>query len=43
MICELAGLEAPDHLQGKSLVPVMKLSSANHKTAIFAANMEEKP
>ena len=35
-ICELAGLEAPDHLQGKSLVPVMKNPSANHKTAIFA-------
>ena len=42
-ICELAGLEAPDHLQGKSLVPVMKNPSANHKTAILLAIMEEKP
>ena len=35
-ICELAGLQAPDHLQGKSLVPLMKNPSAKHKPAIFA-------
>ena len=35
-ICELAGLEQPYHLQGKSLVNVMKNPKAAHKPAIFA-------
>lgn len=35
-ICDLAGLNLPGHLQGKSLAPVMKDPSIRHKTAIFA-------
>jgi arylsulfatase A-like enzyme len=35
-ICELAGLEPPYHLQGKSLVNVMKNPKVAHKPAIFA-------
>jgi len=35
-ICELAGLPLPYHLQGKSLVNVMKNPKASHKPAIFA-------
>lgn len=34
-LCELAGLELPPHLQGKSLVPTMKNPNAIHKKAIF--------
>ena len=35
-ICDLAGLNLPGHLQGKSLAPVMNDPSIRHKTAIFA-------
>ena len=34
-LCELAGLELPTHLQGKSLVPTMENPNALHKKAIF--------
>ena len=34
-LCELAGLELPLHLQGKSLVPTMENPNAMHKKAIF--------
>ena len=34
-LCELAGLELPPHLQGKSLVPTMENPNAMHKKAIF--------
>ena len=34
-LCELAGLELPPHLQGKSLVPTMENPNAIHKKAIF--------
>ena len=30
-LCELAGLELPPHLQGKSLVPTMKNPNSIHK------------
>ena len=35
-LCELAGIEAPDHLQGRSLVPVLKNPNAEFKQAIFS-------
>ncbi len=35
-ICELAGVKKPAHLQGKSLVKLMKKPSAKFKDAIFA-------
>lgn len=34
-LCELAGLNLPPHLQGKSLVPTMKNPESVHKQAIF--------
>lgn len=34
-LCELAGIELPNHLQGKSLVPVMEDPKQTHKKAIF--------
>ena len=34
-LCELAGVEAPDHLQGKSLAPLMRDPEAPFKEAIF--------
>ena len=34
-LCELAGLELPPHLQGKSLVSTMENPNAIHKKAIF--------
>ena len=34
-LCELAGLELPNHLQGKSLVPTMENPNTIHKKAIF--------
>ena len=34
-LCELAGLDLPDHLQGKSLVSVMEDPNRTHKKAIF--------
>ena len=35
-LCELAGIEAPEHLQGRSLVPVLKNPNAEFKQAIFS-------
>ena len=35
-LCELAGIKAPDHLQGRSLVPVLKNPNAEFKQAIFS-------
>ena len=34
-LCELAGLELPTHLQGKSLVPTMEDPDTTHKKAIY--------
>ena len=34
-LCELAGLELPAHVQGKSLVPTMENPKSIHKRAIF--------
>ena len=34
-LCELAGLELPTHLQGKSLVPTMEDPNTTHKKAIY--------
>lgn len=34
-LCELAGLDLPDHLQGKSMVPLMEKPNAPFKQAIF--------
>lgn len=34
-LCELAGLDLPDHLQGKSMVPLMEKPNAPFKEAIF--------
>ena len=34
-LCELAGLELPSHVQGKSLVPTMENPKSIHKRAIF--------
>jgi arylsulfatase A-like enzyme len=34
-LCELAGLELPTHLQGKSLVPTMEDPDKTHKKAIY--------
>lgn len=34
-LCELAGLDLPAHLQGKSLVPTLEDPKSEHKRAIF--------
>lgn len=34
-LCDLAGLEKPDHLQGKSMAPLLKDVDAAHKDMIF--------
>ena len=35
-LCELAGLATPDHVDGKSLVPVLKNPASNHKEAAIS-------
>jgi len=35
-LCDLAGLEKPDHLQGKSLLPLVDEPEAAHKEAVFS-------
>jgi hypothetical protein len=35
-LCELAGIEAPDHLQGRSLVPILKDPKAEFKQAVYS-------
>ncbi len=35
-VVELAGLEKPDHLDGKSFVPTLKNTSVKHKDAVFS-------
>ena len=35
-LCELTGLDFPEHLQGKSLVPVLNDPSTNHKKQAFS-------
>ncbi len=47
-LCELSGLEIPDHLEGNSLVPVLKEPSRVWKKAVFTqttkhARMQQDP
>ncbi len=47
-LCELSGLEIPDHLEGDSLVPVLKKPSRAWKKAVFTqwtkhARMKQDP
>jgi len=34
-LCDLAGLPKPDHLQGKSMLPLLEDVEADHKEAVF--------
>jgi iduronate 2-sulfatase len=36
-LCELTGLDRPKHLQGKSLVPVLKNPSAEHRDSAYSS------
>lgn len=36
-LCELTGLDKPNHLQGKSLVPVLKNPAASHRDSAYSS------
>jgi arylsulfatase A-like enzyme len=36
-LCELCGLQKPDHLQGKSLVPVLSDPAASHRESAYSS------
>ncbi len=35
-LCDLAGLDRPDHLQGKSLVPILNNPAAGHRASAYS-------
>ncbi|WP_146532743.1 sulfatase [Rubripirellula reticaptiva] len=42
-LCEMTGLEVPDHCQGKSLAPILADTSTRIKEAAFSQYLKKKP